>query len=231
MKSISTLLAAVLLLGVAGWAQGSRPADLDSTLRSMDKASAGLRTVEAEFQWDQFMRVVESHDFQSGKMYLNRGKKELEMSAVVQKPAPKQVLFKGSTVRVYEPRIDQVTVYDVGKNKADFQSYLVLGFGGSGQDLSKNFDVRYAGSEQLGGVNAAKLELVPKSEKVRATFSLITLWIDTDRGIAVQQRFQESSGDYRLATYSNIKLNQNLPGDIFTLKTTGRTKTVRPQGM
>ena len=41
----------------------------------------------------------------------------------------------------------------------------MLGFGGRGHDLEKSFDVNYAGMEQVQGVNAAKLELTPKSSE------------------------------------------------------------------
>jgi len=40
----------------------------------------------------------------------------------------------------------------------------------------------------------------------------------------------EPSGDFRLAKYSNIQLNQKLPDNVFKLKTTGKTKSVSPQG-
>ena len=106
----------------------------------------------------------------------------------------------------------------------------MLGFGGAGRDLEKQFDVKYAGMEQVQGVNAGKLELTPKSQKVHNMFALITLWIDPARGVSVQQKFQEPSGDYRLATYSNIQLNKKINGDVFKLKTTSKTKFVRPNG-
>ena len=77
------------------------------------------------------------------------------------------MLFSQGKIKIYTPKTDQVTVYVPGKNSGDVESYVVLGFGGSGQDLQKSFDVTYAGTEKVEGVNAAKLELVPKSEKVR----------------------------------------------------------------
>jgi hypothetical protein len=55
------------------------------------------------------------------------------------------------------------------------------------------------------------------------------LWIDKDKGVSVQQRFQERSGDYRLAKYTNIK-HEKLNSDVFKLKTTGSTKVIRPNG-
>ena len=82
----------------------------------------------------------------------------------------------------------------------------------------------------VAGVAAYKLELVPKTVSARNNFPMITLWIDAARGIAVQQRFDQGGGNYRLAQYSNIRLNQKLPDGVFTQKTTGKTRTIRPQG-
>ena len=152
------------------------------------------------------------------------------MAADITSPDKKFVLFTGSLVSVYQPSIDQVTEYNPGKNKADFESFLVLGFGGRGHDLEKSFDVSYAGMEQVQGVNAAKLELTPKSQRVKSMFQTITLWIDPARGVSVQQKFSEPSGDYRVAKYSDIEINRKIPGDVFKLKTTGHTKVIKPNG-
>ena len=200
----------------------------------MDKTAAAFQSVEAEFEWDQFAKVVEETTVQKGVMYFRRQGNNIEMAADIRttdgKPDAKYVLFTGGVVQVYQPKVDQITKYSAGKNKADFESFLVLGFGGRGHDLAKSFDVHYAGEEQVAGVNAAKLELTPKAARVKNMFDVITLWIDPARGISVQQKFQESSGDYRLAKYSNIKPNQKLPDSAFKLKTTGKTRIVTPQG-
>jgi len=147
-----------------------------------------------------------------------------------EEPDKKYVLFSDSKVQIYQPRIDQITVYNAGKNRAEFESFLVLGFGGSGHDLLKSFDVKYLGTEKIGDVTAAKLDLTPKSQKVRNTFAHIVLWIDPARGVSVQQQLFEPSGDYRLAKYSSIELNQKVPDSVFKIKTTPKTKTVSPQG-
>lgn len=106
----------------------------------------------------------------------------------------------------------------------------MLGFGGSGKDMLKSFDVKYIGTEKVSDIDSVKLELVPKSSKVRNTFDHIWLWIDPSRGVSVQQQLFEPSGDYRLAKYSDIQLNQKIPDSVFKLKTTGKTKIVSPQG-
>ena len=229
MRSIfkTTLTSAVLCI-VATTAAAAQ--NLESVLSSMDKAAANFRTAQCDFVWDQYQKVVDDHDYQKGTMYFRRQGNDVQMAADITSPAKKYVLFTGDLVSVYQPSIEQVTQYSPGKNKADFESFLVLGFGGRGHDLEKSFDVNYAGMEQVQGVNAARLDLAPKSQKVKNMFQTITLWIDPALGVSVQQKFSEPSGDYRLAKYSNIQLNQKIPGDVFKLKTTGHTKVIKPSG-
>ncbi len=210
--------------------KAANSAGLEAVLNDMDRAAAGFKSAQADFVWDQFTRVIQEHDLQKGTIYYRRQGNEVQMAADIQDPAKKYVLFSGGKVDVYQPEIDQVTEYNAGKNKAEFESFLVLGFGGRGHDLAKSFEVRYDGVENVGGVQAAKLTLAPKAAKVKNMFSQIVLWIDPARGISVQQQFTEPSGDYRLAKYTNIKLNQKLPDASFKLNTTGKTKWVRPQG-
>jgi outer membrane lipoprotein-sorting protein len=153
------------------------------------------------------------------------------MAADITAPAPEQVVFTESKVQVYQPRIEQVTVYKTGKDKAAVESFLVLGFGGSGQEMLKAYDVKYVGPEKVGGVDSAKLELVPKSQKIRDTYvNRILLWVDVARGVSVQQQLFLPGGDYKLAKYSDIKLNEKIPDTAFKLRTTSKTKIVTPQG-
>jgi outer membrane lipoprotein-sorting protein len=235
MKAATLAIVCMLLTAMAGLAAeapqaASSSADLEKVLTQMDSVAASFKTTEADFVWDQYTKVVNETDTQSGKVYFRRAPKETEMAADISQPTRKYVLYQNSTVRVYEPRIDQVTVYNTGKNRADVESFLVLGFGGRGHDLQKSFEVSFQGYEQAGGVGAAKLNLVPKTAKGKNIFDHILLWIDPARGVSVQQQFFEPQGDYRLAKYSNVKLNQSIPAEVFKLQITGRTKVINPQG-
>jgi outer membrane lipoprotein-sorting protein len=205
--------------------------DLQKVLRQMDQTAAAFNTSQAAFVWDQYQKVVDEHDLQKGMVYFRRVGSEIQMAAEITNPeAPKTVLFTDSRVEVFQPKIDQITRYNTGKDRATVESFLVLGFGGSGKDMLKSFDVKYIGAENVGGVDTAKLELVPKSHKGRNMFDHIWLWVDISKGVSVQQQLFEPSGDYRLAKYSDIQLNQKIPDSAFKLKTTGKTKIVSPQG-
>ena len=233
---LSCAVASILLVsGKAQQAKSGDPATLQSVLQKMDATAANFHTTQADFEWDSYARVIdEIDDIEKGVIYYRRNGKEIEMMAEVKdvggKPEPKFVLFSGGKVRMYQPKVDQVTEYDLGKKRADFESYVVLGFGGSGQDLKNVFDVSYVGPETISGVATAKLRLVPKSEKIRNTYKEIFLWIDLDRGISVQQQFFQPQGDYRLAKYSDIQLNKKISDEVFKLKTTSKTQTISPSG-
>ena len=49
------------------------------------------------------------------------------------------------------------------------------------------------------------------------------------RGVSLKQQFLEPSGDYRIAKYSNFKMNGKVGEEVFRLKTTSKTKVVRQQ--
>jgi outer membrane lipoprotein-sorting protein len=245
MKSLALILPIVLAWGFVDAPAKPPQADaasspLDTVLKKMDTAAAGFRSTQAEFEWDTYEKVInEVDDIQKGTIYYRRAGKEIEMMADVKvagddpnklKPEPKFVLFSKGKVLMYQPKMDQVTQFDLGKNRADLETYVVLGFGGSGQDLAKTFDITYVGPETINGIATAKLKLVPKSEKVRNTYKEISLWIDLDKGISVQQQAFQPNGNYRLAKYSNIRVNEKINDDVFKLKTTSRTQTVSPNG-
>jgi outer membrane lipoprotein-sorting protein len=205
--------------------QTSNSGGLDAVLKKMDSAAATFHSTQADFEWDQYQKVVDETDVQKGVIYFRRVGQQIEMMAHVKDPDQKFVLYKDGKLQVYQPKIEQLIVHDMGNSRNDLESYLVLGFGGSGQDLTRAFDVTYGGDETVDGIATGKLQLVPKADKVRNTFTQIILWIDMARGISVQQKFITPQGDFRLVKYSNIRTDK-LGNDIFQIKTTGKTQTI-----
>jgi len=153
------LLAAGVVLTVLSFSDSYAQSDaaLERVLKQMDTAAANFRSAEASFVWDQYQKVVDETDTQKGKIYFRRNDGAVEMAADITEPDPKYVLYADGKVQWYQPRIDQITVYSATKNKTEFESFLVLGFGGGGHDMLKSFDVKYLGDEKLGAVDTAKL--------------------------------------------------------------------------
>jgi len=241
LAAIITLTAGLIALYAAPAPKPAVQGDLQSVLHKMDEVAATFRSAQANFEWDTYEKVIDEVDeVQAGTIYYRRSGKDIEMMAEVKKvgstvatlkPEPKYVLFSQGKIRLYQPKPDQVTEFDVRKDHSDYESYVVLGFGGSGQDLQKVFDVTYGGAETINGVATAKLQLVPKSEAIRNTYKQIFLWIDLEKGVSVQQKFISPQEDYRLAKYSDIQVNgKKIPDEVFKLKTTSKTSTISPRG-
>ena len=228
MKFAIRILGLCGLLSLTAWAQSDAPG-LDRVLTQMDAASRSFRTTEASVVWNQYQKVIDDTDTQKGKIYFRREGSDMQVAVDFTEPDKKYVLYSGGKVQVYQPKIDQVNEYNAGKSRGDVDSFLVLGFGGGGHEMLKSYDVKYLGTESVGGAEAAKLELIPKSPRLRNNIARILLWIDPGKGISIQQQMFEPGGDYRLAKYSDIQVNQKLPDSIFKLKTTGKTRVISPQ--
>lgn len=200
---------------------------LDKVLRVMDQAAANFRSAQANFVWTTFNAVAnDTVGTDKGKIYFRRSNKDIEMAADITEPAPKQILFTGGKIQVYQPAIAQVDAYDAGAHREEFETFLVLGFGSSGTEIRKSFEVKYVAQEKIRNLDTAKLELTPTSAKVKQQFPRIDLWIDIHTGLSLRQQLWQTGGDYRLADYSDIQVNKKIADNVFKLKTSGSTKFV-----
>jgi outer membrane lipoprotein-sorting protein len=214
----------LLLFGLISGGIACFAADLESALAKMDQAAANFRTAQANFTWTTYNAVINDFDDkQTGTIYFRRSGSEIKMAADITTPTPKQVLFAGGKIQMYQPKLETLDVYNAGTHREEFETFLVLGFGSSGEDMQKSFEVKYGGDEKIDGVDTARLDLTPKADNIKLHFPQIILWIDLQKGVSVQQKLVETNGDYRLAKYSDIRLGQKIPDKVFNLKTSGKT--------
>jgi outer membrane lipoprotein-sorting protein len=205
----------------------SKTGSLDQVLHSMDENAAKFHSAQADFTWTPYNAVIGDNEApDKGRIYFRRQGNEIDMAAIIQPPDDRQIIFSGGKVQVFQPKTKILDVYDTSAHKDEAETFLVLGFGSSGQDLRKSFDIKYLGDEKIGNVQTAKLELTPLSDKIKKTFPQIDLWIDPQRGVSLRQKLLQTGGDYRMADYSNIRLNDKVPDSAFKIKSSGPTKTV-----
>jgi outer membrane lipoprotein-sorting protein len=216
MKRIVWVAAAVALC-VPPMVQ-AQSCDVTKVLAQMDAASAKFQSTQADFKWDVLQSVVNEHDIQSGTIYFERHSDSTSMAAYIKQPAEKTVFYNGTTLTLLQPEIKQETLFSAN---SQYESFLTLGFGGSGKDLQRNWTVSCQGMESIAGTQTAKLDLKPKQQNVANMFSHITVWIDPVRSLGLKQIFYEPSGDNRTATYSSVKYNTKIPADMFKPKDKG----------
>jgi len=207
-------------------------ADLQKVISQLNTAAAKFVSAQADFTWDQYTAVVQQSEVQSGTIYFERKKGVTRMAADLTqqngKDAPKTIVYDGGEVDYYEPMIKQMTIMQAGANRGQWESFLTLGFGGSGTDLESNWKVSLLGSEPMNGVSVAKLDLVPIQQKVLEMFTHVTIWVDPTKGISYKQIFYQPSGDLRTAIYKNIRYNLPIASSVFAIKPApGTTRVVK----
>jgi outer membrane lipoprotein-sorting protein len=215
--------AAALAAVIAVPALAQNSAHLQQILSQMDSASKSFHSATADVQKQQFEKLVNDTNTQTGKIYFLRNGGSTEVGAKFNPPNAQTMEYKNGTVRLYTEGTNQLQTYN---NLQGYEAYLALGFGGSGRDLEKSWNITDQGSDQItdGGkkVQVEKLDLVSKNPKVRDNFTHITLWLDPVRDISLKQVFYTPSGDTQTAIYSNIKLNSPVDTKAFEIKCKGK---------
>jgi outer membrane lipoprotein-sorting protein len=192
--------------------------DLKTVLADMNRGAASFKSAQADMEWVQYTRAVDEKDTQVGQIFFRRSGKEMDAAVQFTKPHAKQAVIQGGKIKMRDLQTNQTTVRDISKNRDDMESLMSLGFGARGDDLLKSYDINMTGWEVVDNVKTARLELVGKTDRLKQFFSKAILWIDPVRAIPLQQQRLQSSGDYQLVHYTNIKLNGKVPDDVFHLK-------------
>lgn len=223
----SLLFSAVtLLLAPVSFAQ-ARAANLDTVLHQMDQASTKFKSAEADFRWDLYERVVKETTTQNGTIYFLKKGPTLQMGAKISPPTAKTIEYKNGSLQLFDPGSDHLTVIGAGTNQAQYESFLTLGFGGSGSELARAWDITDLGDEPISdgskSVTTTKLNLISKDPNVRNMFTHIIIWVDPARGISLKQEFFTPSEDTRTTYFTNIRYNQPVNVKSFAIKTDKKT--------
>lgn len=219
------LNAAVLvgtMLGGSALAQGKT--HLDTVLAEMDAASAKFHSAEADFQWDFFERVTRSTSTQTGTIFFERQKDGTAMGAKIVKPALTLLSYSDGLLQVFNPAQNTLIRIAAKSNQGQYESFLTLGFGGSGSELKKQWAITDQGMETVDGVSCAKLDLVSTDQNVKNMFTHVTVWVDLTRDVLLKQEFYTPSDDKRTAFYKGIKLNVKVDKKTYMIKPDGKTQ-------
>jgi outer membrane lipoprotein-sorting protein len=203
--------------------------DLGAVLDRIDKAGTAFRGMSAKVRRVSHTAVINEDNQDSGTIRLKRAhSRDLRMLIDLTEPDPKTVAFQGHTVEFYYPKIATVQVFDVGKEKALLEQFLLLGFGTSRAGLEESYKMRLVGPDTVAGQKCQTLELIPKSKEVLQHLVKLEMCV-ADNGYPIQQKFYFPGGDYELATYSDMQINPDLPDSALKLHLPKNVKREYPQ--
>lgn len=195
----------------------------------MDQAAASFRSMTADIQRTTHTAVLNEDDTDSGRAVMKRaGGTQIQGLVEFVKPDHKFYAFENRKLQIYTPNDNTVQVYDLGKHGEQLDRFLSIGFGTSGKDIARDYQVTVAGTATIGGQSTTRLELIPKVEEAKKYVTKMELWLTSD-AYPAQEKLYEPSGDYVLWNYTNVKINPALPADALQLKVAPGAKYEHPQ--
>jgi outer membrane lipoprotein-sorting protein len=205
----------LLALAIAAVA---RPDSLEDVLAHMDSAAKEFKSYSADVKMVDYTKIINETDETHGSMRLGRGKNGVSgIVDLTSGPDHHIYHFDGPKVEEFLPKAGETHVYNMHKSGASIDQFLLLGFSVTREELLRDYAVKLGSAEKVGSTDTTRVVLTPKSAETLKIVKTIELWIPDGKGNPIQEREDEPSGNYRLVTFSNLKLNPNLPPSAFEL--------------
>jgi len=186
-------------------AQATANWTIEGVLGLMDRSAQDFHTLTADIEHIKYTAVVKDTSAETGHIFVRRDEK---MRIEIAKPDLRTILRTGDSLFVYNPKINRVEEFDLGKNRSLVDQYVLLGFGTKSDNIKKSYLVSVVGEEELDHKKTVVLELTPKSDQIRNQIIKIQMWVDEASWLPIQQKFFEAgSGDYFLFHYINAIKN------------------------
>lgn len=185
-------------------------------LAHMDEAALRLKTVSSRLSYTTVTVLVNDRSTQTGELFFRKGK-NLEVMVRFLKPDLKVILFKHNRAEIYNPKVNQIQEYDLARHADLLQQFLLLGFGAPISGLQSSYRLKYLGEKHLNNQTTEAIELTPVQKAVAAQLTRVDLWVSEQSWLPVQQEFFEPSGDYLIAAYSEVKVNEHLKRSDFEI--------------
>lgn len=218
----------LLAVGIAPFVP-TRPRSLSGVLTQIDHAAARIHSLEAKVISLKYTAVVKDTTVETGRFYYRATSSGPELALDITDPYPRIFIYKNDAGWIYQPQIKEAQKFDLRKNRAMVEQFLLLGLGGGGHALEKSFHVALASPPAPGGpAGTIELELTPLHPAALPSVSSIDLWYDPTLWLAVQQQINQPSGDYQRVRYEDVRVNADVSSKRFDTSFPGAT-IVTPQ--
>jgi outer membrane lipoprotein-sorting protein len=200
-------------------------AQLQDILNTMDKHNKALTSLQADVKMGKYNSQLEENDVTEGTIkYLPGNQKSMYVRIDWTKPIVESLAIANGQYVLYTPRRNQAIVGKVDKAQGNAKANGALAFMSMSKvELKKNYNVKYLGQENVGGVPTWHLELTPKAA---GSYKQANLWVDGN-GMPIQAKVIERNNDATTVLLTNLQKNKTIPGDIFALSPPKGTKIIK----
>ena len=108
---------------------------LEQALNHLDASARDFHSLSADVERTKVTVVVDDKSTESGTIIVRGEKMRLDLK----EPDPRTILRTGDSLFIFNPKLNRVEEYNLGKYKAFADQYLLLGFGTPGHELKKGY--------------------------------------------------------------------------------------------
>jgi outer membrane lipoprotein-sorting protein len=220
----------VCLLLAASALRAPAADNVQPVLARMDKAAAEFKSMTAQVTYVTHTDVLNENDKETGTVTMKKVQPG-EVQGLVDFTAPdrKTITFEKRRIQEYLPKIKTLQVFDLAKHGEQLDKFIMIGFGTSGSELAKDYNVTVLATDNLHGEATIHLQLIPKAAEAQQYVQKLELWIpEQGDPYPVHEKILEPSGDYRLVTYTGTKINPPLAPDALKVALPSDVKTEYP---
>jgi len=190
-------------------------ATLQPIIARMDKAAAEFKAMKARVTYVTHTDILNEDNTETGTAVMKKVHSgEVEGLVDFVTPDKKTITFEKRRMQVYYPKIKTLQIFELDKYGEQVDKFVMIGFGSSGTELAKDYEMTVLGSDAENGAPAIRLQLVPKAPEVRQYVTKVELWIpEQGNPYPIREKISQPSNDYRIATYSELQINPPLKAD------------------
>lgn len=208
-KSLATAVCVVALVAPAYAAPKQPPVTLQSVIKKVQEQQKKTQTLEASFRQEKELALLARPEVSTGTFVFSKPNNVLWSY-----DAPKrvQMVIAAGTLTTYYPELNKAESIDV--RKFEDRIFKYMGASGAIDELARYFDFTFTDTADK---PYWTLDLTPKSRTVAKRVKSIKIWIDKEKYLTTKFEYVEGDGDITRYEFTNIKLNQRVEPQRFTL--------------
>lgn len=176
-------------------------------LKAVEDAHVAIKTLSADFTQEKTSSLFTDKVIQKGKLFYKWSGQLLRWEYT--SPKRLTLLFNDDQVTLLT---DKGPISNPNKMLNELGKMIINTINGGNITVNTNFRINYLKNSQDGSYTAI---LTPINKKIKANYSSIRVILNGKSYLAEKVIMTENNGDVTTITFSNIKVNTNLPEGIF----------------
>lgn len=209
MKKISTILILLIICSVSSWATEMTPQQKQDVITRINKAVAGLKTMNCSFTQTKYLSLLSDKMVSEGKMFYKQSNKlRWEYTS------PYQYLFIFNGTKVYVGNKSRKDVIDTQTNKVFKEVARIMMSTVTGTALSNSSDFSI---DVVDGNSVWKVTLIPKKKEMKKMFAKIELSFNKSNLMIAEINIYEKNNDRTNIRLKNISTNATINESLFAI--------------